>query len=156
MENFQQISDKLIEATVEIFTAMVMMEISVNGEPLDNIGTLKNSISGLVGLAGAYKGFVAVHLPENVAFAITSSFLGLDVDEINEDVQDAVGEIANMLGGNVKTELSDAGRDIALSLPSTIYGESYDFRPSDEAERIIIPFKVPGGEFFVELELEIE
>ena len=51
---------------------------------------------GVIGLAGTHKGVLAIHIPNKVAMAITSSFLGMEVDEINEDVKDAVGELANM------------------------------------------------------------
>ena len=71
-----------------------------------------------------------------------------------KDVQDAIGEIANMLGGNLKTILSDRGKDIQLSLPSTISGEEYNFSSQAEAEQIILPFQAPSGVFYVEVELE--
>lgn len=48
---------------------------------------------------------------------ITGSFLGMEVEAINADVEDAIGELANMLGGNVKTILLENGRNINLSLP---------------------------------------
>lgn len=154
MGNFTDIIPKIVDATVEIFTGMVMMEISQDGQPLDTLGPMKCSITGMVGLAGKHKGVLAVHIPDTLAFAITSSFLGLEVDEMNEDVQDAIGEIANMLGGNVKTILSDKGRDIQLSLPSTISGDEYTFMSQNEVDQVIIPFSAPAGTFFVELELE--
>jgi len=154
VEDFSDIIPKIVEATQEIFTGMVMMEISLDGEPLAEIGTMKNSITGMVGLAGTRKGMLAVHFPNSLALAITTSFLGMEVEEMNEDVQDAIGEIANMLGGNVKTILSDKGRDIQLSLPSTISGEEYTFMSQNEVDQIVLPFKAPAGVFFVELELE--
>lgn len=154
MNSFAEINDKLIESTIEIFTGMVMMEISVAGEPLESMGPLKNSITGMVGLAGTHKGVLAVHFPKQVALAVTSSFLGMEVEEINADVQDAIGEIANMLGGNLKTILSDRGRDIHLSLPSTIYGEEYAFSSQAEVDQVILPFQAPTGLFYVEVELE--
>ena len=63
-------------------------------------------------------------------------------------------EIANMLGGNVKTTLSDGGKDIQLSLPSTISGDEYSFMSQNQGEKVIVPFQAPGGVFHVELELE--
>jgi len=149
-----ELSDKIIEAAKEIFSTMVMMEISVCGDHLSTSLPLTESISGVIGLAGTHKGVLAIHIPYKVAMAITSSFLGMDVDEINEDVEDAVGELANMLGGNVKSILSEKGRDIDLSLPSTITGRQYDFQPTKEAERIIIPFQCDAGEFTIDLQLE--
>jgi chemotaxis protein CheX len=148
------ISDKIIESAKEIFSSMVMMEISVSGDTMIKSEVLIESISGVIGLAGTHKGVLAIHIPNKVAMAITSSFLGMDVDEINEDVEDAVGELANMLGGNVKSILSENGRDINLSLPSTITGQQYDFQPTKEAERIIIPFRCDAGEFTIDLQLE--
>lgn len=154
MNSFTEISDKLIESTIEIFTGMVMMDVSVAGAAMQKIGPLKQSITGMVGLAGTHKGVLAVHFPKQIALDVTSSFLGMDVAEINEDVQDAIGEIANMLGGNLKTILSDRGRDIQLSLPSTISGDEYAFSSQADAEQIILPFQAPSGIFFVEVELE--
>jgi chemotaxis protein CheX len=149
-----EISEKIIESAKEIFSSMVMMEISVSGDNMTKSVTLIESISGVIGLAGTHKGVLAIHIPNKVAMAITSSFLGMDVDEMNEDVEDAVGELANMLGGNVKSILSENGRDINLSLPSTITGQQYDFQPTKEAERIIIPFRCDAGEFTIDLQLE--
>lgn len=86
--------------------------------------------------------------------AITSNFLGIEIDEINSDVEDAVGELANMMGGDIKAYLSGTGRDIELSLPTTVAGSEYDFQPSRNAERLAIPFVCDAGEFSVELQLE--
>ena len=148
------ISDKIIETTIEIFTTMVMVDVSTDGPPLQTSGTLSDSITGMIGLAGTHKGVLAIHIPNHVALAITSSFLGMDVDEINDDVRDAVGELANMLGGNVKTILSQNGRDIDLSLPSTISGHEYGFKTATDVDLVILPFKTASGGFMVELQLE--
>jgi chemotaxis protein CheX len=148
------ISGQIVESTHEIFSSMVMMEVAPSGEKRDSMPPLTDSITGVIGLAGTHKGVLAIHFPKTVAMAITGSFLGMDVDEMNEDVEDAVGELANMLGGSVKAILSAKGRDIDLSLPSIISGKSYDFQPTKDVERIVIPFTCDAGEFVVELELE--
>jgi len=140
----------------EIFSTMVMMEV-VAGERLKgDANPLQSAITGMIGLAGTHKGMLAIHLPTDLAMTITSNFLGLDVEEINEDVQDAIGELANMLGGNLKSILSENGRDIKLSLPSTISGEEYRFHSHDEGESILLPFTVEDQRFLVELRLENE
>lgn len=150
-----ELRDKIIESTQEIFSSMVMMEVSVSTEAVTESSVHSDSITGLIGLAGTYKGVLAIHMPNQVALAVTSSFLGMDVEEINADVEDAVGELANMLGGNVKTILSETGRDISLSLPSTIAGQEYSFQlASENAERTLISFKADSGCFHVEMQLE--
>ena len=147
------IKDKIIETTKEIFSSMVMMEINVK-EVMDDHGPLHDTITGMIGLAGTHKGVLAVHVPYKVAMAITSSFLMMDIEEINEDVHDAIGEIANMLGGNVKTILSEKGRDIDLSLPSTIAGSQYSFQSDKAVDKIIVEFDTGKGCFMIEMDLE--
>lgn len=148
------IREKIIESTHEIFSTMVMMEISVSDEKMADRRVLSDSISGIIGLAGTHKGVLAIHLPKIVAMAITGSFLGMEVTEVGADVEDAIGELANMLGGNVKTILSEKGRDIELSMPTTISGKEYDFQPTKDADQHIIPFITEAGGFIVELQLE--
>lgn len=150
-----EIRNRVVGAAQEIFSSMVMIDIEVRDVDVASTSiSLTDSISGVIGLAGTHRGVLAIHLPDKVAIGITESFLGMDVAEIDEDVEDAVGELANMLGGNVKAILSENGRDIELSLPTTIKGKQYDFQPTKEVERTIVPFSCDFGVFEVELQLE--
>ena len=148
-----EIQDKMVDAAKEIFSTMIMMEISLEGT-LDEHGPLKDTITAMIGLAGTRKGVLAIHFPYPVAMAITSNFLMMDVTEINDDVHDAMGEIANMLGGNVKGILSENGRDIDLSMPSTIAGSDYSFQSDKEVDKVILKFGTDKGPFMVEMDLE--
>lgn len=148
-----EIQDKMIEATKEIFSTMIMMEITLE-DIQENHGVLTDTITAMIGLAGTHRGVLAVHFPYAVAMAITSNFLMMDVTEMNEDVHDAMGEIANMLGGNVKTILSEKGRDIDLSMPSTISGSEYSFQSDKDVDKVIIKFGTDKGPFLVEMDLE--
>jgi len=148
------VRERIIDSAKEIFSSMLMMDIIALDEAKTEIHPLVDSISGVIGLAGTHKGVLAIHLPHHVAIAITGSFLGMDVEEMNSDVEDAVGELANMLGGNVKSILSEKGRDIDLSLPTTISGSHYDYQPNKDAERLFIQFQCDTGPFTIELQLE--
>lgn len=99
-------------------------------------------------------GILAIHMSDEIAKTITGNFLGMEIHEVNEDVQDSIGEVANMLGGNIKTVLSENGKDINLSLPSTICGTEYNFQCKDDTEQVVVPFSAPQGKFWVELQLE--
>jgi chemotaxis protein CheX len=149
-----ELREQIIESVKEIFSTMVMMDVAAGEGISMGKGPLTESISGIIGLAGTHKGVLAIHLPYRVAMAITGSFLGMEVDEINADVEDAVGELANMLGGNVKSILSENGRDINLSMPTTIAGKEYDFQPTKDAESLVIPCRCAAGDFVIEMQLE--
>ena len=144
----------IIDATVEIFETMIVME-ATPGEPLSQkITTFQNTVSGMVGLGGSFKGILTVHTPEKVAKAITGNFLDLEVSEINDDAKDAIGELANMLAGNIKLALDATGTAITLSIPSVVYGERYTLNSLSNADWVAVPFATPFGEFLVELQVK--
>ncbi|MCD6580827.1 MAG: chemotaxis protein CheX [Desulfuromusa sp.] len=143
----------IADATQEIFSSMVMLDVTP-GEPFKRAdSTLVNSISGIIGLAGTIKGMLAIHLPDKAALAVTTAFLGMDVEEIDEDVCDAIGELANMLGGSMKAILDPNGSKVQLSMPSAIHGEEYAVDCLADAESVTVPFAFNGQTFMVELQI---
>jgi chemotaxis protein CheX len=135
---------------------MVMMDIMPGAPIQGEINPLQNTITGMIGLAGTHKGMLAIHLPELLAKKVTGNFLGMEVEEIDDDVQDAIGELANMLGGSIKGILSENGKDIKLSMPSTIFGKEYRFQSHYEGDSVVLPFAVEELEFLIELRIKQE
>jgi len=146
----------VIHATKEVFNTMVMMEVADSYPLQEPVTHFHCSVTSMVGLAGTYTGILSVHCPQTLAMKITANMLGMDVTEMNEDVSDALGEIANMLGGYVKQVLSKGGLDINLSIPTVISGEEYTLNAMADSDCVIIPFIYEGERFLVGLKLKKE
>jgi chemotaxis protein CheX len=146
----------VIHATKEVFATMVMMEVEDSAPLKEPINKFHCSITGMVGLAGTYTGILSIHCPKHFAMAVTSNMLGMDVDEVGEDVNDALGEIANMLGGYVKQVLSKGGLDISLSIPTVISGDEYTINSFTDSDCVLIPFTFGEETFMVGLKLSKE
>ncbi len=146
----------IAESTQEIFSSMIMLEVTPGAPYQRDKSKLTDSISGIIGLAGNIKGMLAIHLPTELALAVTTAFLGMEVEEIDDDVRDAIGELANMLGGNLKSALDPKGSEIKLSMPSTVSGEEYSIDCIADADEITVPFSLEGKTFLVELQIAPE
>ncbi|GEP40208.1 hypothetical protein NPS01_38710 [Nocardioides psychrotolerans] len=87
--------------------------------------------SAATSVTGAWNGVVTVEIPDVVAQTATERMLGLAPGEdlSTEDVADAVGELVNMIGGNVKSLMPGPS---ALSLPLVARGTIAS--PSDLTE----------------------
>ncbi|WP_456388170.1 chemotaxis protein CheX [Desulfolithobacter sp.] len=139
------------EATSDVFASMIFLDIEP-GEALENEDSvLESNISSMIGLAGDLKGLLAVHCPAEVARKITGSMLGMEVEEIDDDVKDAIGEIANMVAGGLKTSLARDGKDVQLAIPTAIVGSSIRASGLSGAQRVVVPFRISSGEFAIEL-----
>ena len=88
--------------------------------PVVDVGAA--TVSSLVHIDGSWQGAVLVQLPLSLATAVTGAMLqGEDVPDADE-VRDAIGEVANMMAGNLKALLPQPSR---ISLPTVVFGRDY-------------------------------
>lgn len=89
------------------------------GAPFDATGVW----SAAVTVSGGWRGVVTVELDEVVAQRLSARMLALPEDEAvaDGDVADAVGELVNMVGGNVKSLMPGPS---VLSLPAVAAGRA--------------------------------
>jgi chemotaxis protein CheX len=151
----EELFNCLIKDVQDVFINMVGVE---NLMPLpiqiDVTTHFKKCLTAMVGLAGAYNGLVCVHLPWPLAISFTSLMLGTQVTEIDDDVNDAMGEIANMLAGSFKQHLSKGGSDVHLSTPSVVNGSDYVVSSGSNMENITLKFASGDEWFMVSLSIE--
>jgi chemotaxis protein CheX len=91
-------------------------------------GDVATGWSAAVTVTGAWEGMISVELPTATAEEVCRRMLGV-ADTHDEDVADAVGELVNMIGGNVKSLMPGPSM---LSLPVVAAGRVA--RSSDAAE----------------------
>lgn len=152
-------ADELIAGLVadvrDVFVTMVgVEELSHLPQQIDVTTHFKECLTAMVGLAGTYNGLVSVHIPWPLAISLTSLMLGMEVTEIDDDVNDAMGEVANMIAGSFKQHLSKGGSDIHLSTPSVINGSDYMFSSGSNIENITLKFVTNEDWFLVSLSIE--
>ncbi len=143
------IESEIFNGTQDVFSTMLGMELE--RQPFTGQDFIKSNLTSMIGLGGGIRGAVAIHCPAAVAMAITAGFLGTEVDELDEDVKDAIGEIANMVAGNLKVSYAANGMNIELAIPTSVVGESFRVSGMAHANRIVVALKMAEGPFWVEL-----
>jgi len=140
-----QIHPDLVTDTVQsIFATMIGIDVSVVDAQLPHKG---DRLTSSVSLEGEWNGVISFECSRTHACQIAGHFLAVDPpNEVNDDVRDVLGELANMIGGNIKSAISS---DVRLSLPSVIDGSNYEFHVcgSDLQERTA--FHSTDGLFWV-------
>jgi len=139
MEQFIQ---PFIDGSVNVFRDLCNIEIHA-GRPFF-VSTAEFDaiwdISGVIGLSGEADGAVAVSLKEETACKITGILTGKEYTSIDREVTDALGEIINIIVGNVKNIFEKKHR-IKITMPSIIKGKAHSIVwPSNKARIICIPF----------------
>jgi chemotaxis protein CheX len=105
-------------------------------------------ISGVIGLTGEARGAVVISMKDNLAMKLTGILTGKVHQVLYDDVVDAVGELINIIAGNVKQELEDTFR-LVISLPTIITGKEHHVNwPGGQARVICIPFSISNEDSF--------
>jgi chemotaxis protein CheX len=106
-------------------------------------------ISGVIKLSGGTSGAVAIALKDITAFTITSALTGKTYESLDDDVTDAVGELTNIIAGNVKKYFEEEMRT-KLSTPSiVVHVKSLSAIVPWKAKRVLcIPFTGFSGQAF--------
>jgi chemotaxis protein CheX len=121
-----EISREELQAVVdEVFQSMVNIEILPSPEcrlPNQRTGYMASAVQ----IVGGWQGAVRVDIDERLARDVCASLMSVPGDELSSrDILDAVGELANIVGGSVKALLA---ADCGLSLPSVVAGRDFEFK----------------------------
>jgi chemotaxis protein CheX len=103
------------EVATGVWDAMLSM-------PLDDYPGPKVAeyVTGCVQITGGWNGAVTVELSARFARAAAAALFALEEADVGEDeIRDAVGELANVVGGNIKALMPGGCQ---LSLPAVVQG----------------------------------
>jgi CheY-like chemotaxis protein len=97
---------------------------------------------------------IARHL--GAARTLASRMLGLAEAELQGDdmVNDAIGELSNMIVGCAKSRLCDAGAPCVLTIPSIVRGQSFVIEPACPCNRHLLGFRCGADHIMIELLME--
>lgn len=159
LQSLKTTEEKLLQQLTrdvrEIFDSMVGIDSLLHlPVPIDPVTHFKDCISSMVGFAGVYNGLASMHMTSSLAMTVTGSMLGEEVSELNNDVNDAVGEITNMIAGSFKQHLSKSGLDVQLSTPSIVNGKEYVITLGNNPDQIAVRFATDDDWFMVAVALE--
>ena len=141
-----------ITATLTCYRTMITDKVEFKNPQLKKEPFPSYGISGVIGLSGDAQGSIALCYSKEVAISTVSKMLGCEIHENSPDLIDAIGEIANIIAGNAKSELSRF--NLAISLPNVIIGKDHVLAGLSGAPTIVVPFGSSLGEFVMEVSLK--
>ena len=120
MEN---VASDITSATKTLFETMIMLDLKYDNSFFEDDTQIKTDVIGMVSFTGKYHGVIALFCSKKFALKVASTMLMTELNEFTNDVKDAVGEVSNMIAGNVKTKLTAQYGEMNLSIPIVIAGE---------------------------------
>ena len=148
MQVLMAVTHKLEEAVMTIWSTMLGMEAvpaHINSADMKRLNS--GLLTGCVQITGAWRGAVLVNCYVSLARKLTATMFGMSEHEVtSKDIDDALGELTNMIGGSFKAYLPEPS---TLSLPVVIEGQDYFFQVLNSNQVAKIAFTCNGKPFHV-------
>jgi chemotaxis protein CheX len=140
---------KLVEmvraATQDVFQTMLSREVqALDWYVARGLAESFDGIVSLVGIAGTWTGTGSVYCGSELAMEVASTMFMSQQTSVNQEVLDAMAELANIIVGNVKSMLEGELGPLGLSIPTVIYGRNYCALSGGSRQPIVVPFQCNG------------
>jgi len=132
------IRDAVLDSAKEVFETMVFMALEDAGE--DGAVTDEAAVLGSITFKGDLEGCLGVCCSPTCARTIAANMLGMDNSESlgENETNDAIGEIANMVMGAVKSRIQQDAGAIEVSIPTVVQGRELRTNLGDKANRVTV------------------
>lgn len=106
--------EEIRQFVTDIWSTFLNMKVSPTETHFKPKGN-GNTLAGCVQITGEWQGSVTLYAPKEIGKKVAATMYGLDESEVdNKQVQDVIGEITNVLAGNIKSILP---APCSISLP---------------------------------------
>ncbi len=146
-----QYINPFVSATVHVLKTMAQTEVTAGKPFLKTDKVARGDVTGLIGLTGDMSGTISVSFTEKSILAIVTRMFGEEATDVNDEIGDAVGEIANMISGQARQALEEMGRPLQAAIPSVIIGKGHQISHITSHPVIAIPFETENGGFTIEV-----
>ncbi len=146
---------KIEESVIDVFDTMLSIELEkIETRPQEQRGGER--LVGAITFAGSVLGIISVDVSQEFARIMTASMMGGEPEEVEDDeeIKDLLGELSNIIGGNLKSQFSDKGMVCAISTPSITSGADFVIESLSMETYHQFGFKAGENEVYVELGLK--
>lgn len=146
--------NQFLTATVKTFQVQCRTELKPLKPYIKNGVIAGIAIAGVINLTSTqYSGSVVLCFPEKVFLKVYENMFDEKLPTINEEAEDAAGELLNIIYGAAKVGLNEKGFDFQKALPTILKADGLSVRQSGGHPIVVMPFETSEGVFHMEFEL---
>ena len=147
-----QLLQPFIAATIEAMDIMAAIDVQVDQVFRKKDYGMDGDVSGVIYLIGKTERLLAITFPQKAANEIATKILAEAVEHpAPEMVADCVGEIVNVVAGQVKGRFVHTDYEFDISTPTVIKGANHEIRHKSDLPCYVLLFNGDIGNFSLQL-----
>ncbi|MDG5766764.1 chemotaxis protein CheX [Balneolales bacterium ANBcel1] len=156
LNGLQKIPEPIVDSVIECVKNTFE---SISGERPDFVEGDKDGspMNGIIGTIAVFNTehtlSIMIAIPKHTALAFSEVFCGMELPFDSDDMGDLVGEISNILAGDVAASIEHVGFVGQSSLPTATRGSDLTLFLPNKPPKARLKFAGSGGEFWINLAL---
>ncbi|MGB9586865.1 MAG: chemotaxis protein CheX [Armatimonadota bacterium] len=142
----EELAEYVKQSTLETFAMIVGEQLEIDSESTSQD---EDCITGIISMTGDLTWSLLLQLPKEVAVDIAQQFAGFEIPFDSQDMADVVGELANVLSGDISARCEGAGISANLTLPIVARGKDVILILPGDVTTNTLSFSLPTGNFSI-------
>lgn len=124
MNENEAVMNGFVSAAQDVLQLMLDIEASPAKPESATFESGREEVSVSIGLTGDLSGEASFHFPRETALEIVKIMSGMEIDQVDDFVTSALGEISNIISGNAATCLSQQQINCDILPPRITTGDT--------------------------------
>lgn len=138
------------KATQDVFQLMLDMDVERGNLKIVEDMVCSKDANVILGVTGDLKGTILFGFTKEMTLEMVKIMSGMEMGEIDNFVSSALGEVANIIGGNAITNLTNNNYICDIAPPQIIIGK-YKSISMANRKALLMPLKTAIGEFDINI-----
>lgn len=134
------IIESLRRSTFNVCSMTLGVDVSI-GQAYESAQSTCTSqgVVALVGLAGDWVGTGCLSCAPDVACKLAGRFMSQPWDIVNDEVMDAMGELATIVIGNFRDDMEPYTGTLSSTMPTVVFGRNFTARSASGTQWTVLP-----------------
>jgi len=155
--NFDQITPTVLhlecikQSILKTFSSMIRETLTFLGTQANGQVSKTEGIVGIISIVGDIAWSLMLGLPKPTAITLVPKFAGFEIQYDSDDMGDIVGELANIVAGDLLARLDVIGVNASMSLPTVARGSDLELLLPDKLPSMRMGFSTAEGNFWLKI-----
>ncbi len=133
--------EKFFDTADRVFGNMIKVDTKKKEMKQKEKNFFAKKVTATIGVTGDYEGFIHFSMDKDTTIQAVRKMTGMEVEDLTEFSNSAVGEIANIISGNFITDLK---YDCDITPPSIAVGDNMNIS-TDQGSFWVLPLSTDIG-----------
>jgi chemotaxis protein CheX len=144
-----KVVNAILRSMVKVFNEMLNTKVEMDKPKISKELAKGYDLVTVVGYNGNLSGNLVYGFSSELGLSIVSKMMGMPYDKLDELAMSAIGELGNMVSGNIAMNLEQIGKPIDITPPSVILGK--EIQVNVEGVILKIPARIEAHNFEVNM-----